>query len=196
MTPDEERAYWDAVALDPERVRAEVYSDLDLQECLEAMMISPWAKPYHLITDLGCGSGRLLLAFAELYPRTKFLGIDSSKEMIESIDPPEKVAVYQNDGRTLEPWKANAFDDVYSMTMFQHIPKEAQRGYVSEVFRVLKPGGVFRLQWVLEGEQGPLSYPVRYKTMLRWITNAGFSILGSQRGLVRPQWQWITAMKP
>jgi cyclopropane fatty-acyl-phospholipid synthase-like methyltransferase len=194
MTPDEERAYWDAVALDPERVRAEVYSDLDIDECLEAILLGLPVASARWIMDLGCGPGRILLTLAEWNPGTSFLGVDSSPDMIASIAA-ANVIVMSNDGRTLTPWHG-VFDAIYSMTMFQHIPHKAQRGYIAEVFRILRPGGVFRLQWVLEGEKGPMSYPVRYQTMSRWMREAGFSIVASQRGLVRPQWQWVTAMKP
>ena len=198
MTPQDERAYWDAVATDPDRVSAELYSDLDLDECLDAVLIGLRyvMEPQASIMELGCGVGRLLLALAERYPKTRFLGIDSSKVMIESIDNPENVAIFQNDGRTLEPWTTNAFDGVYSMTMFQHIPNGAKIDYLRETYRVLKRGGLLRLQWSVEGEPGPLSHPLRYETMLRWLDREGFSVEGSQRDLIKPGWAWITAMKP
>ena len=198
VTPDDERTYWDAVALDPERVRAELYSDLDLDECLDAVLIGleHIMEPQASIMELGCGVGRLLLAFAQRYLKTWFLGIDSSKAMVESIDNPENVAVFQNDGRSLEPWTASAFDGIYSMTMFQHIPNTAKRSYLAEAFRVLKRGGLLRLQWSVAGEPGPLSHPTSYESMLRWLDQEGFSVEGSQRNLIKPGWAWVTAMKP
>ena len=82
------------------------------------------------------------------------------------------------------------------MTTLQHLPREAQCEYLHENYRVLKPGGGFRFQFVEEGAEGPLSHPVPYPEMAAWCGQAGFNPVGTQHGLVRPQWGWVTAEKP
>ena len=82
------------------------------------------------------------------------------------------------------------------MTTLQHLPREAQCEYLHENYRVLKPGGVFRFQFVAEAEEGPLSHSVSYPQMADWCEQAGFRLVSTQHGLVRPQWGWVSAWKP
>lgn len=99
--------------------------------------------------EIGCGPGRLLRPmsrhFAEIH------GVDVSDAMITKAK--EKLRDIPNahphaiGGSDLKLFPAEHFDFVYSYAVFQHIPDPTVVfSYLRETIRVLKPGGVARLQ--------------------------------------------------
>jgi ubiquinone/menaquinone biosynthesis C-methylase UbiE len=100
--------------------------------------------------EIGCGPGRLILPmsrhFAEIH------GVDVSDEMIarakEKLKDVPNAHVHATDGASLRLFENESFDFVYSYAVFQHIPsREVVFEYMSEINRVLKPGGLARLQF-------------------------------------------------
>lgn len=198
MNPAEEATHWDWVAGDFARLQANVYEGLDLEDCIGA--IEPAIKP-GLITDgvileLGCGPGRLLHAFVNSYPLTRFVGLDSSPHMVELAMMTEypNLHVQLGDGRTIPGLES--FDAAYSMTTFQHIPADAQAGYLVELGRMLRPRGALRFQFVHKAEAGPFSHPVPVRQMLSYLDAAGLRDVKIDIGLMYAEWCWITAIKP
>lgn len=173
-----EREYWDNAA-QSENVRDEWICDKNVTdiECLLAIIphLNGPIGEYRTL-DLGCGIGRLTLGY----------GVDISPEMIERAKPGSEYKVC--DGRSI-PYPDEFFDNVFSVFMFQHIPDEAKLQYITEVRRVLRPGGRFRLQYVQGGEPGPFNYPTEK------IDLFGFEVTDETRGLIYPQWIWITGKK-
>lgn len=100
------------------------------------------------VLDLGCGRGRLTNHLARHLPEWSIHGVDISRTQIDrakrdASDLPN-VHYWRGDGRTLPPGLgARQYDLAYSVTMFQHIPHDAKWGYIREVEKRLKPGGVF-----------------------------------------------------
>ncbi|MGA2737897.1 MAG: methyltransferase domain-containing protein [Bryobacteraceae bacterium] len=99
--------------------------------------------------EIGCGPGRLMRPlsadFAEIH------GIDVSDEMIglarEKLRGISNAHVYHAGTSDLSQFADESFDFVYSYAVFQHIPsREVVLGYLADVRRVLKPGGVLRCQ--------------------------------------------------
>lgn len=86
------------------------------------------------VLDLGCGGGREF--FANNYQMT---GVDISEHAIKNAK-----RIYQNaivaDVRAI-PFPDKTFDYVISMDVLGHIPLADKAGVISEIFRVLKPGG-------------------------------------------------------
>ena len=197
MSPAEESAYWNQVAADPGRLVAEVYSDMRTSECIKAILdgVGGLLVPGASILELGCGIGRLLSPLAAIYPTVNFVGVDSSEAMIREVmtSVAANVQLAKNDGRTLSGLAE--FDAAYSMTMFQHIPREAQFGYLAEVYRTLVPGGPFRLQFVTDAEPGPLSHPVPLDAMIAEAEAVGFDLMDGDQGLIEPSWYWLTLRK-
>jgi cyclopropane fatty-acyl-phospholipid synthase-like methyltransferase len=191
VTPEGESAWWDWVARDSIRLEANVYGDLDADACLD--LIVPYLDFDSWIIELGCGVGRLTRPLADRYPQAHIVGVDSSSVMIStaSIEAPE-VHWVLNNGRDLSDIQERKFHSGYSMTMFQHIPPEAQQGYLAELHRVIQPGGTFRLQFVFEGEEGPMSYPTAVKDMLGWCDQTGWRETKLDLGLLKPEWAWLT----
>lgn len=126
MNPDQEAAFWDWVAGDSVRIEANVYGDLNLYQCVDAII--PHLKMEGFIFDLGCGVGRLTHAFAAWYPDVTFVGVDSSPLMVDTarlMAHDSNVHFVENDGRDLTVLAGRLYEGGYSMTMFQHIPHEA-----------------------------------------------------------------------
>ena len=99
--------------------------------------------------EIGCGPGRLLRPmsrnFGELH------GVDVSNEMIrlaeERFGASRSIHLHVTNGCDLAPLASDYFDFVYSYAVFQHIPsREVVLAYFDEIRRVLKAGGLARLQ--------------------------------------------------
>lgn len=102
------------------------------------------------ILDVGCGSGNLTLT-AKLYAGStgSVFGIDASPEMIEVA---RKKTKQSGTNVTFEvglieqlPFPEATFDVVISRLVIHHLPDNLKRQGFAEIFRVLKPGGVFFL---------------------------------------------------
>ena len=100
--------------------------------------------------EIGCGPGRLMRPmsrhFAEIH------GVDISDEMIklarEKLSDIPHAHAHVCDGARLTEFPDNWFHFVYSYAVFQHIPsQEVVFEYLREIRRVLKPGGLTRLQF-------------------------------------------------
>jgi SAM-dependent methyltransferase len=101
-------------------------------------------RPDDVALDIGCGVGRLTRVLAE---RTAHVhAIDVSAEMLEQARELNShltnVTWHHGDGTTLHPVEGGSIDAVVSHVVFQHIPDpQITLGYVTEMGRVLKPGG-------------------------------------------------------
>lgn len=95
------------------------------------------------VLDWGCGPGRITRHINSLMPSAKVTGIDYNMDYIHwceenlqgnrfisnSIDPPTTL---DND----------EFDMVIGLSVFTHFSKELHYRWISELARILKPGGV------------------------------------------------------
>lgn len=91
------------------------------------------------VLDLGCGSGINTQTLRK--SGADVSGIDFSREMIETARK-EFPDIDFRVGSALElPYRDNEFDIVVAFLVMEHI-KELSKAF-AEVFRVLKPGGVF-----------------------------------------------------
>lgn len=93
------------------------------------------------VLDIGCGNGRLVDVWEGI--DVSYIGIDSSKELIE-IAKKERGdrGVFLHGNALALPFEHASFDAVFSIAVLHHIPSvEHRMRFVSEVYRVLKPGG-------------------------------------------------------
>ena len=99
--------------------------------------------------EIGCGVGRNTVHFASRFARVD--GVDVSPTMVRLAreqEPPDNVVFEATNGRDLALFEDGVFDLVFSHLVFQHVPGDAiVAGYLGEVARVLKPGGVAVLQF-------------------------------------------------
>jgi SAM-dependent methyltransferase len=99
--------------------------------------------------DFGCGTGRLTRALGEQFASA--LGVDISPRMIDTAtelntDVPS-CRFEINASGDLANLRDDTFSLVLSLIVLQHIPgRGSKRRYVSELARVLRPGGVLVLQ--------------------------------------------------
>ena len=99
--------------------------------------------------EIGCGPGRLLRPMSSHFGQV--YGVDVSDAMIamakEKLRGVPNAFPHAISGSDLKMFPAEHFDFVYSYAVFQHIPSaEVVFSYLRETVRVLRPGGVARLQ--------------------------------------------------
>jgi 2-polyprenyl-3-methyl-5-hydroxy-6-metoxy-1,4-benzoquinol methylase len=103
------------------------------------------------VLDAGCGRGRILNRLAELYPQSKFIGMDLSQEAIAyAAAEAAKAGLTNLDFRAVdlstfdETADANSFDLI---TTFDAIHDQAQPlNVLRGIHRALKPDGVYLMQ--------------------------------------------------
>ena len=103
-------------------------------------------KPGDKVLDVGCGTGNLTLTagkYASAY------GLDASPEMIEVA---RKKAKRSGSGTVFDvgliekiAFPDATFDVAISRLVIHHLPDELKSRGFAEIFRVLKPGGLFFL---------------------------------------------------
>ncbi len=101
------------------------------------------------VLEIGCGAGRITRALAKVFGRVD--GVDVSGEMIararEVLGEFPGAHAWQNNGVDLAMFDDEKFDFAFSYIVFQHIPSKAVvENYIREVWRVLKPGALFKFQ--------------------------------------------------
>ena len=123
-----------------------------------------YLKGSETVLDLGCGRGLLLIAAAKRLPKGKAYGIDLWQTKDQSGNQREvtlrnaktdgvEVEIQTGDIRSL-PYPDEMFDAVVSSLVIHNIPDEAGREQaLSELLRVLKPGGQFALLDIQYGKR-------------------------------------------
>lgn len=97
--------------------------------------------------DFGCGAGRLTIALADHVESA--VGVDISPPMLakaRELDERARCRFVENDRPDLARFDDASFDIVMSSLVLQHLPPALARGYLAEMVRVLRPGGVLIVQ--------------------------------------------------
>ena len=99
--------------------------------------------------EIGCGVGRMTKMMARIFRHVT--SVDVSAEMIRrakaNLSGVENVTLLVGDGSTLAGVEDVSQDFAFSFIVFQHIPSaQVIASYCREVHRVLRPGGLFKLQ--------------------------------------------------
>ena len=118
-------------------------------------------QPHHRILDVGCGIGRIAYALTKyINSNGSYEGFDIVQKGINwckkhiSVDYPNfnfqcinlKNDLYNSKSETSAknfkfPYKENNFDLVILTSVFTHMLPDDVENYLSEIYRVLKPGG-------------------------------------------------------
>jgi 2-polyprenyl-3-methyl-5-hydroxy-6-metoxy-1,4-benzoquinol methylase len=123
------------------------------------------------VLDVGCGSGRALNLLAATYPKSRFIGIDSSEEGVAAAQQEARERGLKN--IRFEQKDVAAFDAIDRfdlITAFDAIHDQARPDVVlSAIERALRPDGVFLMQEIagsshvdqdIEHPIGPFLYTV------------------------------------
>lgn len=170
------------------------------------------SQPHWQVLEIGCGVGRLIKPLRQKFNRVD--GVDISENMIEFAkqylaDGQSNGELYVNNGCDLQDLPGEFYDFVYSTIVFQHIRSlSVVKSYLSEIFRVLKPGGYFRIQVHdrsaenlgnfdeegAENQQYYLCGNAYTDTQLRdLLIAAGFNLISLE--CAKP-WIWSTVQRP
>ncbi|WP_220636224.1 class I SAM-dependent methyltransferase [Georgfuchsia toluolica] len=98
------------------------------------------------ILELGCGMGRYTLPLACRFQHVH--AVDISKQILRAArkycSSAPNISFYANDGHTLGSFADESIEYVLCTGVIQHIPDfDVIGGYVKEVLRVLKDGGLY-----------------------------------------------------
>jgi cyclopropane fatty-acyl-phospholipid synthase-like methyltransferase len=132
-----------AAAESPSSFAASGLRDLE-EHVLDGLDVLPGWR----VLEIGCGTGRLVKPLAGRVARV--VGVDLSDEMLRRARDYcaglANVELRSTDGG-LDFLSDDEFDFVFSHIVFQHLPRKAYaERYFREAFRVLAPGGTFRVQ--------------------------------------------------
>lgn len=94
------------------------------------------------ILDFGCGTGVTELYLRENFPGSSITGIDASAESIRLAAQQglEKTTFIHSEAAQL-PCPDRSFDLIYTNGTMHHIPARERGAFLTELERVLKPGG-------------------------------------------------------
>lgn len=101
------------------------------------------------ILEIGCGRGAYVRAIKYYRPDLEVLGCDINRESIKFAQAVSKKVVVKFGNAYALPFADLAFDAVLMIDVLEHLKTPSQA--LSEVYRVLKPNGVFHLTVPCEG---------------------------------------------
>ena len=139
---------------------------LRLERCLEAI-----EGETGKLLEVGCGAGRYTRAFLHYRPDLEIHGCDISHIALDEAREADRSGkIEYRIGDALElPYQAGEFDIVALFDVFEHVTDVEQA--VSEVARVLKPGGVFHCFVPCEGNKRTFFSLLRHSKLVpihRW----------------------------
>lgn len=103
----------------------------------------------HRVLDLACGTATLTIAIKQAYPHTTVVGIDGDPVILRQARAKAQragVEVQLEEGLSYAlPYTDASFDRVLSSLFFHHLTRENKLRTLTEVWRVLKPGGALHV---------------------------------------------------
>lgn len=118
---------------------------------------------FRRILDFGCGSGRVARALKSLHPAAEISGTDIDEEAIDWL-----CAHYGRFGsfaaaphRPPTSYADAAFDLIFGISVFTHLPQDMEREWLDELRRIAAPGAHLVLTTHGESHWGNLAPEVR-----------------------------------
>jgi SAM-dependent methyltransferase len=131
---------WDSLFVEKEHRWEKPYEDV------VSLFGSDTGKQNTLMLDLGCGAGRHLKYlegkhFAAIGMDLSSTGLSFAAEKLTTEGLP--VRLLRADMAAPLPFPSNCFDDVVSIHVIFHNPRQLVQNTISEIYRVMKPGATF-----------------------------------------------------
>ncbi len=120
------------------------------QDTAQALLkaLTGLSHPSWKVLDIGCGIGRVLKPLGQYFH--SLVGIDVSSTMIAQskawLAESPHITTFETSGVDLREFPDQSFNLVYSYVAFQHMPRPVFEQYLSEINRVLLPGGNLAMQ--------------------------------------------------
>jgi len=146
------------------------------------------------VVDMGCGIGRLTHPIAETLSEVQVVGVDPSDAMRRTSRAADQSEVSAHLA-TLGAFLPKTLDGAWCVLVFQHLAEAPTREILRDVAGVLKPGGRFVTQWMLDKDQ---AFP-READVLRVLMDEGFENvrLHGDADVTRlwfaDNWLWVTS---
>jgi SAM-dependent methyltransferase len=122
------------------------------RERVERLLPADWSWDGKRVLDFGCGAGRTLRHFLDEAERGEFYGCDIDAPSIvwleKNLSPP--LHVFESAEEPGLPQPDRFFDLVYAFSVFTHLT-DHWAGWLLELNRVLKPGGLLIATFLNEG---------------------------------------------
>ena len=165
------------------------------RECYPHVLNAIGSVPFGRVLDLGCGTGAILEQIGKRSGAAELFGLDLSEKMIAQAARRlgERASLSVGDAEAL-PYEDERFDLVCCVESFHHYPDCAKA--LSEVRRVLKPGGVFLLcdTWARTPARQIMNFFIRFSDDgdVRIYSRREIGELLTGAGLRQQSWDLIT----
>jgi SAM-dependent methyltransferase len=140
--------------------------------------------------EIGPGSGRYAVKIIEmLHPRTYEI-YESARDWIPTLRALPNAVIRDCDGRTLAQTKDASVDLVHAQKVFVYIEFYASMGYLEEMVRVVRPGGIVAFDILTEDcldeetvrawvRQGSFYRPFPKDWTIEFMQRRGLDFVGS-----------------
>lgn len=142
-----------------------------LRRALGLAQITPGSR----VLDIGCGTGRWVRRYAEL--GFCAAGVDAAPDMLTTARERGTISPLIAGEASQLPFSDCVFDCVADVTVIQHIPLDLQTRALSEMTRVLKPGGRLILMELIQGA-GAHIFPHSPENWIKQVTSHGATLIG------------------
>jgi ubiquinone/menaquinone biosynthesis C-methylase UbiE len=132
----------------PRRIGIDVESPEEVVPYLDREVFTPFLGTVDVLLEIGPGAGRLTEV---LLPKcNKLIAVDTSATMVDLLrqrfEKETKIEYHLSDGRGLRGIPAASVDAAFSYGVFVHLQHWDIYNYLTELKRVLKPGGKALIQ--------------------------------------------------
>jgi ubiquinone/menaquinone biosynthesis C-methylase UbiE len=135
-------------------------------------------NPKSKLLDLGCDTGKWTWELGKMLGSKKIYGLDIVDERLRQAQEKGIRVVKANLNEKL-PYRANTFDVVHSNQVIEHVGSIAL--FVSEVYRILKPGG-----YVIASTENGSSWHNIFAAVMGWQIFSLTNIIPKQPGIGNP----------
>jgi SAM-dependent methyltransferase len=159
-------------------------------DLVQAMLKLADLDKYDTVCEIGPGSGRFAEEIiAAVHPATYEI-YETARDWIPRLRKLPNVLVRRCDGHTLAPTPDASVDLVHSQKLFVYCEFYAALGYILEMVRVVRPGGVVAFDIVTEecmsddvvrtwAREGTIYRPVPRDWLVGFLGRHGVTLLGS-----------------